>query len=377
MGQQVEGSITYQQAGETFWIPYSLNDIVSPSSNSPMPSFNQAVPALKPGDRVRFYISPSGYDVVHAHRVELITEDLNGTTINVSKQVYRGVISTLKESFGKIEREDMFKETFFHFNEYRGHNPHQELKIGLNVEFELQDRFGKEIACNVKMLPDGTVSFDELSRNVFIGRIIQPLTNLTSLMNTINLNGINLSGITSIGRLIFDNNSNNDETLTELVFSDLDRLANATGYTLLEGDFVQFRIASDKRKKNFSNNTQMHRQQRATQITLIEEHSLVENSVNTGEYRERGVLVKLGTAKELVPQLDTQSQLKYGAIRCLEQNELVYFSLAEVINYVRFATSGGTTSFSVKEVQMIVGDSLEFSVTRCQKVNIYINANFL
>lgn len=371
MGQQLEGSITYQQAGETFWIPYSLNDVVPPSSSSPMPSFA----ALKPGDRVRFYISPSGYDVVHAHRVELITDEFSGMTKKyndgMSKQVYRGVISTLKESFGKIEREDMFKETFFHFNEYRGHNPHQELKLGLNVEFELQDRFGKEIACNVKMLQDGTVSFDELSRNVFIGRIIQPLTKLTNLMNNINLNGINLSGITSIGRLIFDNNSNNDETLTELVFSDLDRVANAGNYTLLEGDFVQFRIASDKRKKNYSNNTQMHRQQRATQITLIEEHSLVENSVNTGEYRERGVLVKLGTAKELVPHLDTHSQSKYGAIRCLEQNELVYFSIAEVINYVRFASTGGVTSFSVKEIQMHIGDSLEFSVIKCQKDPIF------
>ena len=92
------------------------------------------------------------------------------------KQLYRGVITTLKESFGKIEREDLFKETFFHFHEYRGPNPSQELKLGLNVEFELQDRYGKEIACNINMLPDGTVSFDELSQSVFIGRIIQPLT---------------------------------------------------------------------------------------------------------------------------------------------------------------------------------------------------------
>ena len=190
------------------------------------------------------------------------------------------------------------------------------------------------------MLADNTVCFDDLSNQVYIGRIIQPLTK-------INNNGT----INSIGRLIYDSNTsnlNNGESLVELSFTDRDRISGSGDYTFLEGDFVQFRIATDKRRK-VSNI--IH--QRASQLTLIEEHSLVENSINTNEHRERGVLVKLFNAKDFLPTLtDTDNQsLKYGAIQCLDQNELVYFSLNEVINYVRFTTTNVTT-YSINEIQL-------------------------
>jgi len=382
---QLDGRITYQRSGETFYIPYSLSDVIPSNTNNIQ---------LKVGDRVRFYIAqslgssnqllPIPVGTYYARHVELVTQSnqLNFIEQNQRqpKQLYRGVITTLKDSFGKIEREDLFKETFFHFTEYRGQNANQELKLGLNVEFELQDRHGKEIACNIKMLPDGTVSFDELSRNVYIGRIIQPLTKIANLV-TINKNmaGINLNSMNSIGRLIYDNNSNTDDSLAELIFGELDRLPGTCDYTLLEGDFVQFRVATDKRKKNsfsLNSNQQLHRQQRATQLTLIEEHSLVENSINTNEYRERGVLVKVGTAKELLPNVSLeahQTKFKFGAIKCLEQNELVYFCFDEVINYVKFCTNASSTSYTIREVDIQLGDSLEFTVIKCQKEPIFKN----
>ncbi len=118
------------------------------------------------------------------------------------------------------------------------------------------------------MLPAGTVCFDELSKEVYIGRITQPLTKVSSLLQNTNLNGIKLNDISSIGKLVFDNTNNNENgSLTELVFSNLDRHTNAGEYTLLEGDFVQFRIASDKRQRSYSNNTQLSQKQRATQVT--------------------------------------------------------------------------------------------------------------
>lgn len=399
---QLDGRITYQRSGETFYIPYSFYDILS---NSPtMPNYSQQI-QLNTGDRVRFYIAQSmGNELnvpngtYYAQRIELAANNMHSNQQNYNfngaantnkdnvqaqmsnKPVFRGIITTLKESFGKIEREDQFKETFFHFHEYIGKNPSQELKLGLNVEFELQDRYGKEIACNVKMLPSGTVSFDELSREPFIGRIIQPLTKIANLLHNTNLNGISLNEVTSIGKLVFDNNnSNENEKLTEILFSDLDRLPNASGYTLLEGDFVQFRISSDKRQRSFNNNTQMHRQKRATQLTLIEEHSLIENIINTGEYRERGVLVKFSNAQELLQNNDMHNQSsvfqqKYGAIKCLEQNELIYFSASEVINYVKFPTNAsGVATPSVKEVDLQIGDSLEFSIVKCQKDQLFKN----
>ena len=51
-----------------------------------------------------------------------------------------------------------------------------DLCVGANVEFEIQDRHGKEIACNIQLLPLGTVSFDEISKISYIGRIIKPLS---------------------------------------------------------------------------------------------------------------------------------------------------------------------------------------------------------
>ena len=109
---------------------------------------------------------------------------------------------------------------------------------------------------------------------------------------------------------------------------------------------------------------------------MIEEHSLVDNIINTGEYRERGVLVKYGTGKEIVHNLDTLSPAvhqEYGAIKCLEQNELIYFSASEVISYVKFVTSSaGIVTPSVKLVELQIGDSLEFSIVKCQKVNLVV-----
>ncbi len=219
------------------------------------------------------------------------------------------------------------------------------------------------------MLPEGTVTFDELSSTIYVGRIIQPS-----------------SKASPIGSLIFDYN---DDNLVELQFTEHDRIAEAGKYTLLEGDFVQFRIAFDKRQTT----------KRATQISLIEEHSLSANSQNTKEHRERGILVKLLSANDLMHlnQLnvnnvssgasgDYYSKISYGAIKCVEQDEIVYFSFNELVNYVKFTSSKAaknnageenesikssqhqeatpTISYKVNQVKLEVGDSLEFSVVQ-------------
>ena len=273
------------------------------------------------------------------------------------KQLYRGIITSLKDTFGKIEREDLLKETFFHVCDYRGACPSEELRLGLNVEFEIQDRYGKEIANNITRLPDGTVCFDELSASVYIGRIIQAPIRLTN-------------GSMTLGRLLFDNNQ---ESLVELTFSEGDRVLTSSveytnKYTLMEGDFVQFRIATDKRKRF---QTQTNNIQRAAQVTLIEEHSLAQNFMNTGEQRERGILIKVS---ELVNS--QQQQQKYGAIKCLEREDLVYFAFGEVINYARFKADEAK-SYVVSQVKLDVGDSLEFSVKPCQHVSRLVLFLFL
>ena len=137
-----------------------------------------------------------------------------------------------------------------------------------------------------------------------------------------------------------------------------------------KGDFVQFRIANDKRKRlilqsqpNFKlTPNQLSLFQRATNITLIEEHSLLDNSVNTKEHREKGVLVRLHS-----PTNDSQ----YGAIKCIEQDDLVLFSFDEVISFVKFSPGDEKQSFVVNKVKLEVGDSLEFSVIKCQKDAVF------
>ena len=281
------------------------------------------------------------------------------------KQLFKGIITNLKDSFGKIEREDLLKEYFFHFTEYKGKNPAQELRIGLNVEFEIQDKFGKDQACNIKMLPDGSVNFDEISSNVYIGRIVQPLPSKAQIQQNFS------NQIMSIGRLIYDNN---DDNLVELTFNERDRIADAGEYTLLEGDFVQFRIATDKRKRlllqsqpNLKlNSNQMSQLQRATNITLIEEHSLIDNSNNTKEHRETGVLVRIHVSS---------NETQFGVIKCIEQHDLVYFPFDEIISFVKFSNDPqqGDSLYTVGRIKLEIGDSLEFSVVKCQKDGIFKN----
>lgn len=51
---------------------------------------------------------------------------------------YQGVVCSLKESFGFIERGDVVREIFFHFSEAKGIS--DSLKLGDDVEFTIQTR---------------------------------------------------------------------------------------------------------------------------------------------------------------------------------------------------------------------------------------------
>lgn len=53
---------------------------------------------------------------------------------------HRGVISTMKDSFGFIEREDVLKEIFFHITEFGPHVATNAIHLGVEVEFDIQNR---------------------------------------------------------------------------------------------------------------------------------------------------------------------------------------------------------------------------------------------
>lgn len=50
---------------------------------------------------------------------------------------YQGVVCSLKDSFGFIERADVVKEIFFHFSEAK---TKEELRLGDDVEYTIQTR---------------------------------------------------------------------------------------------------------------------------------------------------------------------------------------------------------------------------------------------
>jgi cold shock CspA family protein len=59
---------------------------------------------------------------------------------SLTKKRYRGVISTMKDSFGFIEREDALKEIFFHITEFGPNVATNSIQPGVEVEFDIQDR---------------------------------------------------------------------------------------------------------------------------------------------------------------------------------------------------------------------------------------------
>ena len=68
---------------------------------------------------------------LHARKVEPVEAPLK-------LQKFEGVVCSMKDSFGFIERADAVKEIFFHYSEYMGNI--NELLLGDDVEFEVQTR---------------------------------------------------------------------------------------------------------------------------------------------------------------------------------------------------------------------------------------------
>lgn len=52
--------------------------------------------------------------------------------------LFQGVVCSLKENYGFIERSDVVKEIFFHFSEFQGDI--EMLNLGDDVEFNIQFR---------------------------------------------------------------------------------------------------------------------------------------------------------------------------------------------------------------------------------------------
>lgn len=273
------GRVTYEHNGECFFLPYGLEDIIDGEHVK-----------VKAGDQVTFFIATDKRNGnIQARKLELV---------NVPPpSKYQGVVCSLKDSFGFIERADAVKEIFFHYSEYNG-DIHK-LELGEDVEFDIQSRNGKEVAVNISGLPEGTVIFEDIAIDKIKGKLLRTLKSNRRQSDPLG------------GRISYDS----PKGVVEIPYGDKDQKGD---YTLCVGDIVEFNIATDRRDKL----------QRATNIVLLDE-----TFENSAEQRETGVVVSVK---------DT-----YGFIQCTERDVRMFFHFSEVLESSRDVKCQDEVEFTV------------------------------
>ncbi|KAL3882334.1 hypothetical protein ACJMK2_028687 [Sinanodonta woodiana] len=276
------GRVTYEHNGECFFLPYGLDDIVNSGNTQ-----------VKPGDQVTFFIARDKRNGnLHARKVE-------PAQTSATNQKYQGVVCSMKESFGFIERADIVKEIFFHYSEFKGNIT--QLLLGDDVEFEIQTRNGKEVAVTITSMPQGTVIFEDVSVEKKKGKISKTLKSNRRQSDPLG------------GRVMYES----AKGPTEIPFGDKDQ---AGEYTLQQGDLVEFHIATDRRDKL----------QRATQIKL-----LLDTFEKSTERRELGVIASLKEG--------------FGFIQCAERDARMFFHYSELLESANQASVGGEVEFTVTQ----------------------------
>ncbi|XP_053313537.1 cold shock domain-containing protein E1 isoform X3 [Spea bombifrons] len=208
-GQSPSGSVCYERNGEVFYLTYTLDDVDGNIQ-------------LETGDKISFIIETSKHTgAVSARSIMLLMK---------RKQMRcQGVVCAMKEAFGFIERGDVVKEIFFHYSEFKGDL--EALQPGDDVEFTIKERNGKEVATDVRLLPQGTVIFEDISIEHFEGTVTKVIPKVPNKNQNDPLPG----------RIKAD-----FMVPKELPFGDKDTKSKVT---LLEGDHVRFNISTDRRDK--------------------------------------------------------------------------------------------------------------------------------
>ncbi|XP_017323474.1 cold shock domain-containing protein E1 isoform X2 [Ictalurus punctatus] len=276
-GQVPTGSVCYERNGEVFYLTYTPDDVEG----------NQQ---LETGDKVSFYMETNKHTgAVSAHNIMLVKK---------KPMRCQGVVCATKDAFGFIERADVVKEIFFHYSEFKGDL--EALQAGDDVEFSIKDRNGKEVATDVRLLPPGTVIFEDISIEQFEGTVTKVIPKVPSKNQNDPLPG------RICARINFSQK--------ELLFGEKDTKSKVT---LLEGDHVQFNISTDRRDKL----------ERATNIDI-----LPDTFHFTKESREMGVIAAMRDG--------------FGFIKCVDRDARMFFHFSEVL----------------EESPLHISDEVEFTV---------------
>lgn len=275
------GRVSYDKNGEFFFLPFSINDIAKGEQ-------------IRKGDNVEFSIATNKRTgSLKARKIRFLDPAKQVKTV-------KGIVSSLKESFGFVERADIVAEIFFHYSEYDGNV--NELMIGDDVQFNLQDRHGKEIAVAVKKLEPGSVVFEDLSETRYRGHVIKAI-NPKSLNNSTDghLTGmIEYQGKTDTHEVLFGDRDMEDNIILE------------------KGDVVEFNVSTDRRDEL----------QRAVNIKLISV------CLKNGQTREVGVVSSLKEG--------------FGFIRCAEQDLSIFFHFSEVLEQSHIINIADEVEFTIE-----------------------------
>ncbi|XP_076039783.1 cold shock domain-containing Unr isoform X2 [Oratosquilla oratoria] len=264
-GGEQQGRITYENRGECFFLPYCKEDV-------------EGYVTLQPGDKVSFQIATNqrtGNLAARHVRLENPAQPVK----------YQGVVSTIKDSYGFIERADVVDEIFFHFSETK--NIPGGIKLGDDVEFNITTRNAKEVATNMVKLQPGTVVFEDINKEIIKGQVLKPVEK----------NNRQNQKDPLTGRIRY---RGKDRSEVEVKFGERDQRGD---FTLRHGDWVQFNIATDRRDHL----------QKATNISLLDDSFNV-----SGEKREQGVIVALKDG--------------FGFIRCAERESRMFFHYSELLD---------------------------------------------
>ncbi|XP_065063770.1 cold shock domain-containing protein E1-like [Rhopilema esculentum] len=276
------GNVSYDRSGEVLFLPFALRDIEKGGT-------------LTKGDRVSFLIATDKRNgTLKARKLVLIEP--------AEKPKSQGIVSSLKDSFGFIERADVVSEIFFHYSEFQGDI--NELTIGDDVEFGMQQRKDKEVAIRVSKLAAGAVAFEDISKEKFRGKVVKSVSQRLSPRNS--LEG-QLSGV-------IEYNTGNDTK--EVLFGDRDTEGDIQ---LQVGDTVEFNISTDRRDGL----------QRAVNIELV----CV--SVKNGEIRENGIISSLKDG--------------FGFIKCCDRDLSLFFHFSELLEQAKVISVGDEAEFAIAQ----------------------------
>lgn len=312
------GRIVYEKNSECFFVQFSPEDV---EDERP----------VRQGDEVSFLPARDS-----------LSKNMRALSIKLEKPAsvnkVQGLIKTIKDSFGFIERADAAEMVFFHFSELSpGYS--DQLSVGCPVECVLQNRQGKEVATQVKLLPPGSVSFVVVQGEECRGVIRKPVLWVTSQKRREPSN--------DDGEILYHSPT---DGLVSLAYNSRDQVG---AYSVCPGDQVTFNIAIDKRTG----------QKRATNVAVATLNE-VQRDKNA---RDKGVVGHV--------------QDQFGYIECCSRDLQAVFHVCEVMDQNRAIQQGdeveytpvlskdkdsGTDSISATRIQVLPTGSVKFDTITSQ-----------